>query len=85
VTILRASLRELSFVELGDHSPHTFIEVCSTHIDKVEIKRNRTKNFIYSSLTLDMVGLILCTMFIYNTGEKIRNINMAFENIRQKE
>jgi hypothetical protein len=29
---------ELSLVEFGISSPHTLLEVCSTHTDKVEIK-----------------------------------------------
>ena len=47
---------------------------------------NRTKNFIYSSLTLgtwDKMKLMLCALFNFHMGGKIRRLsmNVAFKHI----
>jgi len=52
-------------------------------------KHQQNQNFIYSSLTLgtwDKMKLMLCALFIYIMGNKIRrlNMNVAFEDIWPK-
>ena len=77
----------------GIDSPH-LLKVCSTHKDRVEIKcmgsvggKTPTEpKLIYSSLTLgtlSMMKLMLCTLFIYIMGDKIRRLsmNVAFKFI----
>ena len=72
--------------------------MCSAHRDKVEIKcmgsiGGKTPiepNFIYFSLalgTLNMIKLMLCALFSYNMGNKIRKLsmNVAFKDIWLKE
>ena len=42
-------------------------------------KHQQNQNFIYSSLslgTLNKMKLMLCTLFIYNMGDKIRRMSM---------
>jgi hypothetical protein len=38
IVVSLLSNSELSLVEFGDQLPHTLLEVCSIHKDKVEIK-----------------------------------------------
>ena len=88
---------ELPLVEFGGSTPHTLLEVCSAHKDKVEIKcmgsvGEKTPiepKLYYSSLTigtLNMIKLTLYALFIYNMGDQIRRMimNVAFEYIWQK-
>ena len=80
---------------MEDRLPHTLLEVCSAHKDKVEIKcmgsvggkHQQNQNFIYSSLALgtlnhDRVN-VMCIIYSYNMGDKIRRMrrNVAFEYI----
>ena len=86
-------------VEIGESTvfPHTLLEVCPAHKTRYRSsawallvgKHQQNQNFIYSSLILDtmnMIRLMLCAMFSYNMGVRIRkmSINIAFEYIWQK-
>jgi hypothetical protein len=69
---------ELSLVEIGRWIPPHLLKVCSAHKDKAEIKcigsvggkTPQNQNLIHTSLaigTLNMIRLILCTLFILIT------------------
>ena len=71
---------EPSLIEIWQSTifPHTLLEVCPAHKDKVEIKcmgfvggKTPTEPKLYSSLTLgtwDKMKLMLCALFNYNMG-----------------
>jgi hypothetical protein len=82
---------EFSLVEIWeiDELLLTLLEVCPTHKDKIEIKcmgsiggKTPTKlNFTYSSLilgTLNKMKLMLCALFNYNMGDKIRSVAFKY-------
>jgi hypothetical protein len=88
-----------TLVEIGGLTsfPHTLLEVCPAHKDKVEIKcmgsfggKTPTEPKLYfSSLSLDTLNnikLMLCALFIYMMGDKIKRLsmNVAFEDICPK-
>ena len=80
-----------------DRLPHTLLEVCSTHKDKVEIKcmgsvggkiptEPKLYLLFFSSLgTSNHVIVDVMCIHSYNMGDKIKrmSINMAFEYICQ--
>ena len=82
---------------MGDRFPHTLLEVCSAHKDKIEIKclgsvgeKTPTQPKLYlfflalGILNHDKVD-VMC-IHSYNMGDKIRRMrrNVAFEYICQK-
>ena len=74
---------EISLVEFWDQLPHTLLEVCSTHKDKVEIKcmgsvggktPTEPNLCLFFSLALGTSNLVIVdVMYIhsYNMGDKI--------------
>ena len=79
---------------MGDRLPHTLLEVCSAHKDKVEIKcmgsvggktPTEPKLFFSSLDTSNHVIVDVMCIHSYNMGDKIRrmSINVAFEYICQ--
>ena len=79
---------------MGDQLPHTLLEVCSAHKDKVEIKcmgsaggktPTEPKLFFSSLDTSNHVIVDVMCIHSYNMGDKIRrmSINVAFEYICQ--
>jgi hypothetical protein len=88
-----------TLVEIGGSTnfPHTFLEVCPAHKDKVEIsawaslvgKHQQNQNFTCSSLslgTLNKMKLMLFALFNYSMGDKIKRLsmNIAFKYICTK-
>ena len=86
-------------VEIGESTvfPHTLLEVCPTHKTKWRSsgwallvgKHQQNQNFIYSSLTLGTLNkmkLMLCALFNYIMGDKIKRLimNVAFKYIWTK-
>ena len=86
-------------VEIGESTvfPHTLLEVCPAHKTRYRSsawallvgKHQQNQNFTYSSLTLGTLNkmkLMLCALFNYNMGGKIKRLsmNIAFKYIWQK-
>jgi hypothetical protein len=92
VLVLSLTDSELSLIEIWriNWLSHTLLKVCPAHKDKIEIKcmgsvggKTPTELKLYlffSSLgTLNNMKLMLCALFNYNMGGKIRRLNMNVE------
>ena len=90
-------LRTFTCGNWGIDFPHTLLEVCPAHKTRERSnagallvgKHQQNQNFIYSPLTLgtsNKIKLMLCALFIYIMGDKIRRLsmNVAFKYIWQK-
>ena len=77
--------------------PHTLLEVCPAHKTRYRSsawallvgKHQQNQNFTYSSITLgtlNKIKLMLCVLFNYVMGDKIKRLSMsvAFKYIWQK-